>query len=114
MRLVRFRPEQGRQIEHFGSVGFTLAPLASVSGGRVAGVHVEAGGLIGRHPSVGRQVLAVIGGSALVSGADGVEHAIGAGVAAVWEDGEEHETRTVDGFTGVVVEGDGIDVLAPP
>ena len=49
-----------------------------------------------------------------MSGADGVEHAIGAGVAAVWEDGEEHETRTVDGFTGVVVEGDGIDVLGPP
>ena len=51
------------------------------------------------------QLLAVINGSASVSGADGLQSTIGPGQAALWEPGEEHETRTSNGLMAVIVEG---------
>ena len=114
MRLVRFDPATGREIDRFGSVGFRLTPLVSVPEGRVACFHLEPGGRVGRHPAVGMQVLAVVAGSGMVSGGDGEEVEIAPGVAAVWEDGEEHETRTDSGLTAIVVEGGALDVLAGP
>jgi quercetin dioxygenase-like cupin family protein len=114
VRLVRFDASQGREIEEFGSEAFRLAPLARVADGQIACVRLGPGGRIGRHPAAGAQLLAVVAGDGTVSGADGVEQEIAAGVAAVWEDGEEHETRTTGGLTAIVVEGDGLDVLAAP
>jgi hypothetical protein len=49
----------------------------------------------------------------LVSGNDGVEQPIHAGEAAVWQQGEEHETRTDDGLTAVVSEGPDVVLLLP-
>jgi quercetin dioxygenase-like cupin family protein len=114
VRLVRFDAERGREIDRFGSAGFRLAPVAGLGDGRVACVYLAPGGRIGRHPAVGRQVLAVVGGSGTVCGADGVERSISAGLAAVWEQGQEHETRTDEGLTAIVVEGDRLDPLAEP
>jgi hypothetical protein len=62
---------------------------------------------------VGAQVLAVVAGSGTVSGSDGVAHPVEPGVAAVWERGEEHDTRTETGLTAVVVEGASLGVPAP-
>jgi quercetin dioxygenase-like cupin family protein len=112
VQLVRFGPEIGRALDRFGSTAARIAPLARVEA-QVVVIHLEAGGRVGRHPAVGRQVLAVVAGAGTVSGGDGVEHAVEAGQAAVWEPGEEHETRTDTGLTAVVVEG-GVEVLAQP
>ena len=57
-------------------------------------------------------MLAIVAGAGVVSGGDGVEHVVGVGDAAVWEAGEEHETRTDDGLTAVVIEADGLEILA--
>lgn len=112
MELVRLDGDRGREIDRFGSVGFRLAPLCRGEGVQLSIVHLAAGGRIGRHPAVVRQVLAVAAGTATVSGGDGVAHEIGPGLAAVWEAGEEHETRTGEGLTAFVVEGAVLDVLA--
>jgi quercetin dioxygenase-like cupin family protein len=112
VRLVRFGAERGRENDRVGSEAFRIAPLAAVTGARVVCVHLGPGGRIGRHPAVGPQLLAVVSGDATVSGADGVAETVGAGVAAVWEAGEEHETRTAAGLTAIVVEGERLDVLA--
>jgi quercetin dioxygenase-like cupin family protein len=114
VQLVRFGSEYGREIDRFGSVGFRIAGLARVVEGRVACITLTAGGRIGRHAAVGRQVFAVVAGSGSVSGGDGVEHDIAAGTAAVWEAGEEHETRTNAGQTAIVVEGAGVEAEARP
>jgi quercetin dioxygenase-like cupin family protein len=111
VQLVRFSPEQGREIDRFGSAGARIAPLAR-GDSQVVVLHLAAGGSVGRHPSVGTQLLAVVAGSGTVSGADGVEHAVEPGVVAVWEPGEEHETRTETGLTAVLVEGPSLDVPA--
>ena len=115
MRLVRFGPEQGREVERFGSVGFVHTRLAASSGdAALSVVRLAAGGRIGRHPAASAQILAVVSGSGVVSGAEGEERRVDAGTAAVWAEGEEHETRTVEGLVAVVLEGAAVRVLAEP
>jgi quercetin dioxygenase-like cupin family protein len=115
VRLVRFDPEQGRELDRFGSVGFVHVRLAASSGdAALSVVHLAAGGRIGRHPAASAQVLAVVSGSGLVSGGSGEEQPIDAGTAAVWEEGEEHETRTAGGLVAFMLEGAAVRVLAEP
>jgi len=114
MRLVRFDAARGRELDHYGSSGFRLTPLAALAEGRVVFVHLAPGGRIGRHPAAGPQMLAVVSGEGSVSGADGDAQPIAVGVAAVWEPGEEHETRSEAGLTALVIEGAVVDVLAEP
>jgi GrpB-like predicted nucleotidyltransferase (UPF0157 family) len=68
-------------------------------------MHLGPDGLIGRHPTAVQQLFAVIVGEADVSGADGVFRTIGPGYAALWDVGEEHETRSPSGCTAVCIEG---------
>lgn len=86
------------------SHGFTVAPLSEWQESSVACLRLTPGGVIGRHEAVGQQVLAIVVGEAVVSGADGVEVQLSAGQAAVWEAGEMHQTRSVDGLTAIVIE----------
>jgi quercetin dioxygenase-like cupin family protein len=86
--------------------GVTIARLVRGAAFDAAVFRIEAGGRVARHPAVARQLLAVLDGSGHVSGGDGVEVAVAAGDAVVWAAGEEHETRSDDGMTALVVEGD--------
>ena len=92
-------------IDQFGS-DFRIGPLTGPdSRVRVQVMHLPADGLIGRHPTGVQQLLAVISGEADVSGTDGVFRTIGPGYAALWEVGEEHETRSPTGCTAICIEG---------
>lgn len=104
MRIIEFGPEESRPVDLYASHGFTVAPLSHGQESTVACVRLTPGGLIGPHEAVGRQVLAIVVGNAVVSGADGVELHLSAGQAAVWEAGEIHQTRSVDGLTAIVIE----------
>lgn len=110
---MRFDVESSRSIDRFDSVGFCLAPLVRGTSCRIGTIYLAPGGCIGRHRAVGTQLLAVVTGIGEVAGGDGIAHRIEPGLAAVWGDGEEHETRTDDGLTAIVVEGEGLDVAAP-
>lgn len=92
--------------------GVTLAPLtAPLRTGvpvQAAIFRVAPGGSIGRHPATVPQILAVLDGSAEVSGSDGELQAIAPGEAVFWQEGEEHETRTADGVTALIIEGPGL------
>jgi quercetin dioxygenase-like cupin family protein len=106
MRVLDLTDLPRRPVTDFGSVGFAVSPV-----GRGAETHhvvlaLEPGGVIGRHDAVGRQLLAVLAGDAVVSGADGVPVPLVVGQAALWEPGESHETRSAGGMTALVVEGD--------
>lgn len=105
MRILDIGHAIARPVDRFGSTGFDVAPLAQ-GNVTIVRLHVEPGGRIGRHDSVGEQLLFVLEGQAMVSGHDGVEHAIRAGEAALWATGESHETRSVGGFSGLAIEGD--------
>jgi GrpB-like predicted nucleotidyltransferase (UPF0157 family) len=105
VRIFRFDPEVSIPISQFGS-RFTIGPLTGHdSRVRVQVMHLPADGLIGRHPTAVQQLFAVVVGQADVSGTDGMFRTIGPGYAALWEVGEEHETRSANGCTAVCVEG---------
>ncbi len=64
----------------------------------------EPGGVIGRHPAVGRQALAVITGAVEVWGGDGHAVDLAAGQLVLFEPGEEHETRAITPATVAIME----------
>ena len=105
MRIIDLESLPGREIAQFDSLGFAVAPLGVLTPGHVSILRLKPGGVIGRHPSVGTQVLVVVEGSASVSGASGEYAKIRAGQAAVWSPGEDHETRSETGLTAVAIEG---------
>ena len=66
------------------------------------------GGLL-RHAATYPQILAVLDGAGIVSGADGIEGPITAGEAVFWHEGEEHETKSAQGLTALILEGETLD-----
>jgi quercetin dioxygenase-like cupin family protein len=93
--------------------GVTVAPLTgSIFRGapfQAAVFRLAAGGRIARHPASVPQILAVLEGSGEVSGEDGVPEPIGVGEAVFWQQGEEHEARSANGLTALILEGDGLE-----
>ena len=112
MRILDLASVPRRRVEAHGSRGFDVGALGLTAEAHLVVVRLEAGGVVGRHPAAGRQLMVVVSGDALVAGSDGVEVALVPGQAVVWEPGEEHRTSTVAGLVGFVIEGD-VDLAAP-
>ena len=99
-----------RDIEAFGSTGVVmrfLPPVLTAGSDDATGVHVAAiaaGGTLGRHPAVRRQVFAVLAGRGRVQTDDDPPVEVGAGTLVVWEPGEDHQTWATTDMTAVVVE----------
>ena len=112
MRVLSLTDLPHRPIEAHGSRGFSVGAFGISADAHLVAVSLAPGGVIGRHPAGGRQLLVVLSGSAEVAGAEGVVRVLPAGSAAVWEPGEVHETRSPGGMTAMIVEGD-LDIGAP-
>ncbi len=108
MHVFRYR-EGGRKVTHYDSTAFTHFRVGHAGASVVSCLELGAGGVIGRHPAAGPQLLVVVEGAGRVSGDDGVERSIAAGEAACWEGGEEHETRTDDGLVAIVLEAESVE-----
>ena len=112
MRILDLAELPHRPIDAHGSHGFSVGAFGISADAHLIAVALTPGGTIGRHPAVGRQLLVVLSGEAEVSGEEGTVRRIGPGQAAVWEQGEVHETRSPCGMAGMIVEGD-LDIGAP-
>ena len=105
MRVFRFDPEVSIPIDHFGSQ-FRIGPLTGPDARvRAQVMWLSPGDSIGRHPTSVRQLFAVVAGSAIVSGADGVPRTLTVGQAAAWDVGEDHDVRSDEGCTALCLEG---------
>jgi quercetin dioxygenase-like cupin family protein len=90
-----------RAIEHFGSHGFTHTRIAV---GNVQVSKAELDGIIGGHEAASQQLLVVVTGRVEVSTHDErVE--LSPGEAVEWQEGEWHETRSLEPSTLLLVEG---------
>jgi mannose-6-phosphate isomerase-like protein (cupin superfamily) len=98
---VKRRRLESRQIEHFGSHGFAHTRIGT---GELHVSLVELDGLIGGHDAVSTQVLAVVRGRVEVSTRDDRAE-LGVGDAVEWQEGEWHETRSLEPSTLLIVEG---------
>jgi quercetin dioxygenase-like cupin family protein len=94
-------PFPHRTIEHFGSQGFTHTRIAR---GDVQVSKAELDGVIGGHDAASKQLLVVLKGRVEVASRD--ERAqLGVGEAVEWEEGEWHETRSLEPSILLLVEG---------
>jgi mannose-6-phosphate isomerase-like protein (cupin superfamily) len=90
-----------RTIEHFGSLGFTHSRVA------YGALHVSLArldGVIGGHDAASRQRLVVLTGRVACS-AGGEDLELGVGEAVEWQEGEWHETRSLEPSLLLLVEG---------
>jgi quercetin dioxygenase-like cupin family protein len=94
-------PFPSRAIEHFDSRGFLHTRIAR---GDVQVSKAELDGAIGGHEAASKQLLVVLAGRVEVSTHD--ERAeLGPGEAVEWQEGEWHETRSLEPSTLLLVEG---------
>ena len=99
-------------ITRFDSRGFTIGQLAQLNlpgtSGRSPHVTIAQlanGGVIGKHPAVGAQLMIPIIGTVRVSGADDVAVAIGPGQGVLWADAEAHRTEADFAAVLLIIEG---------
>ncbi len=99
MRVVGELP--ARAIEHFGSAGFLHRRVAR------GDLHVSVAaldGVIGGHEAASQQLLVVLAGRVVAATRDeSVE--LGVNEAVEWQEGEWHETRSLEPSTLLLVEG---------
>ncbi len=100
MKRIVFPP---REIEHFGSVGFMHARVAHGETFQVSLVTLD--GRIGGHDAASRQLLVVLEGHVMCTTRDDAEE-LGVGQAVEWQEGEWHETRSLEASKLLIVEGD--------
>lgn len=112
MRILSLADLPRRPIDANGSKSFSVGAFGICADAHLVAVTLAPGGVIGRHPAQGRQLLVVLSGAAEVAGCEGTVQTIGEGQAAVWEPGEAHETRSPGGLVAMIVEGD-LDIGAP-
>lgn len=114
MQLFRFDAAVARPITQFSSASVAIAPIArpESSDSQLVAMHFTAGGHLGRHPARGAQLFLVVAGAGWVAGADGARMAIGAGMAALWEPDEAHESGSDQGMTAIVLEAESLDPAA--
>ncbi len=110
MRIFRFDASAGHRISQFGSVHLVMSPIQRGEGRFQFGcMHIGAGGLVGRHQTIGPQLFLVVSGEGWVSG-EGVERRpVCTGQAAFWDDGEWHEAGSDTGVLALVLEADALD-----
>ena len=101
---MKIRRLPSREIEHFDSRGFTHTRVA-VGEGEAHISLAELDGVIGGHDAASAQRLVVIRGRVEVTTRD--ERAeLGVGEAVEWQEGEWHETRSLEPSTLLLVEGE--------
>lgn len=100
MKRVQF---PSREIEHFGSVGFTHTRVARGETFQISLVTLD--GRIGGHEAASRQLLVVLAGHVMCTTRDDAED-LGVGGAVEWQEGEWHETRSLEESKLLIVEGE--------
>jgi mannose-6-phosphate isomerase-like protein (cupin superfamily) len=91
-----------RAIEHFGSSGFVHTRVARAESIQVSLADLD--GMIGGHEAASPQLLVVLAGRVVCTSADEVLE-LGVGEAVSWQEGEWHETRSLEKSRLLLIEG---------
>ncbi|WP_157754781.1 cupin domain-containing protein [Nigerium massiliense] len=106
MRVIDLAQIPRMEIDQYGSRGFHWGWLTREGHMGHSVARLEPGGRIGRHPTVGNQLMIVVAGVIEASGEDGHGERVEQGQAVVWDHGEQHATvATSEGALLVLIEG---------
>lgn len=110
MKLFRFGPEVGKNIDTFDSSGFTISKIVRLfDQADVKIAYLGKNSVVGFHQTTKDQVFVVVHGEGWVRGEEQGRHPIMAGQAAFWIEGEWHESGSEAGMTAILIEGENID-----
>ena len=117
MKIFRFDPEVGQEIEQFGSVKAIIAKILHLENeAAISGVYIRPNGKLGHHQAATSQLFLLVQGDGWVRGETEEKVIVHEGQAIFWEQGEWHESGSENGMTAVIIEGIHIDPaeLMPP
>lgn len=106
MEFFRFDMETGRKISKFNSNFIITRIIQTEKAAHIGCMYLENNGVIGYHQAVAPQLLLIMAGEGLVRGEKSEWYRVQAGDAVFWEKDEWHETKTDDGLTALVIEGE--------
>jgi quercetin dioxygenase-like cupin family protein len=110
VRIYRCDETTGHAITQFGSTNVVISGIVRTEGPlQIGRMQLGPGGVVGYHQAMGPQLFLVVNGEGWVRGEGPERHAITAGQAAYWKDGEWHESGSEHGMVAVVIEGDTLD-----
>lgn len=105
MQTVRFSADHALPIELFHSVGASSVALGHGHGEtHVYAIHVEAGGMIGTHPTGFAQLFLVVQGSGWASGHDNIRQPLKAGEGVYFACGEMHAKGSDEGMMAIMIQ----------
>ena len=117
MKLFRFDPEVGQQIEQFGSVKAIISKILHLENeAAVSSVYIRLNGKLGHHQAVTSQLFLLVQGEGWIRGETEEKLPVREEQAIFWEQGEWHESGIENGMTAVIIEEINIDLaeLMPP
>jgi quercetin dioxygenase-like cupin family protein len=117
MKLFRFDPEAGRNIDQYNSSGFTISKVVHLADEAVINcAYLDPDGSIGYHPATVSQLFLVVLGEGWVRGETPNKTPIKAGQAVYWDKDEWHGSGTETGMTVIIIEGVNVEPakLMPP
>lgn len=110
MKIFRFDPEVGQEVEQFGSVKAIISKILHLENeAAISSVYIRPNGKLGHHQAVTSQLFLLVQGEGWIRGETEEKLAIREGRAIFWEQGEWHESGTETGMTAVIIEGINID-----
>ena len=106
MKIYRFDPQVGKEIEQFGSVKAIISRILHLEAGAViSSVYIQPEGKIGYHQAAAPQLFLLVQGEGWVRGESDGPMVVQEGQAIFWEQGEWHETGSGTGMIAVIIEG---------
>jgi quercetin dioxygenase-like cupin family protein len=106
MKIFRFDPDVGKEIEQFGSVKAIISRILHLEDEAViSSVHIQPGGKIGHHQAASPQLFLLVKGEGWIRGENDEKIAVQEGQAIFWEQGEWHESGSESGMIAVIIEG---------
>ena len=110
MKIFRFDPEVGQEIEQFGSVKAIIAKILHLDDeAAISSIYIRPNGKLGHHQAVTPQLFLLVQGDGWIRGETEEKVAFHEGQAIFWEQGEWHESGSENGMTAVIIEGIHID-----
>ncbi|WP_040167975.1 cupin domain-containing protein [Microbacterium gorillae] len=95
-------------VSDYGSHDATVSAIArTTTTAHVHAIHITTGGELGEHVAPTDQILVALVGRAHVS-TNGDSAVLNAGERIRWSAGDEHRTRALEDFHGVIIESAGI------
>ncbi|WP_077595826.1 cupin domain-containing protein [Oceanobacillus kimchii] len=106
MEFYQFNKDKGKKISKFNSDFIMSRIIQTEKETHIGCMHLGKNGIIGYHQAVVPQLFLIMSGEGYVRSEKEEYLKVQTGDAVFWDKDEWHETKTNDGLTAIVIEGE--------